>query len=122
MTGWGRKQGPDFDHCRLMKFAVHLSQSEPIGLSFLTGQRKALRLSDAPQEPYCGIIVPMLQTKAVTGKVAKSCKVTLLAGISTVATKRPPAWAGLALQPFCDLTKKLHNPQGARQLEKHQLW
>lgn len=39
-----------------------------------------------------------------------------------MATERPPSWAGLALQPFCDLTKKLHSPQGARQLEKHQLW
>lgn len=63
----------------------------------------------------------MLQTKAVTGKVARSHKVTLLGRVSTVVTEGPPAWAGLALQPFCDLTEKLHSPQGARQLEKHQL-
>lgn len=30
-------------------------------------------------------------------------------------------WAGLALQPLCDQTKKPRTPQGAMQLGKHQL-
>lgn len=65
----------------------------------------------------------MLLTKAVTGQMARSHKVTLLGTISTTVAERldHQPWAGLALQPLCDQTKKPHIPQGARQLEKHQL-
>lgn len=65
----------------------------------------------------------MLQTKAVTGQMARSHKVTLLGMISAMVAKKlgHQPWAGLALQPLCDQTKKPCTPQGARQLEKHQL-
>lgn len=66
----------------------------------------------------------MLQTKAVTGQMARLHKVTLLGtNGGTVVAERlgHQSWAGLALRPLCDQTKKPRTPRGARQLGKHQL-